>query len=87
MIVAARGRRVEPVDGPYANYGNPDGYREQCAWSATLGAIGKWCIHPSQVAMRTRFRAHRRGDRGATNVVTAVRDAEARGDGAASVTA
>jgi citrate lyase subunit beta / citryl-CoA lyase len=86
MIVAARAAGVEPVDGPYANYGNPDGYREQCAWSATLGAVGKWCIHPSQVAIANEVYAPTGEEiERATRVVTAVREAEERGDGAASV--
>jgi citrate lyase subunit beta/citryl-CoA lyase len=86
MIVAARAAGVDPIDGPYANFSNPDGYREQCAWSATLGAVGKWCIHPSQVPIANEVYAPTPEEiERATRVVTAVRDAEERGDGAASV--
>jgi citrate lyase subunit beta/citryl-CoA lyase len=86
MIAAARAAGVDPIDGPYANYGNADGYREQCAWSATLGAVGKWCIHPSQVPIANEVYAPTAAEiERATQVVTAVRAAEERGDGAASV--
>jgi len=86
MIVAARAAGIDPIDGPYANYANPDGYREQCAWSATLGAVGKWCIHPSQIAIANEVYAPTADEiERATRIVTAVREAEERGDGAASV--
>jgi citrate lyase subunit beta/citryl-CoA lyase len=86
MIAAARAAGVDAIDGPYANFGNPDGYREQCAWSANLGAVGKWCIHPSQVPIANEVYAPTTAEiERATSVVTAVREAEARGDGAANV--
>jgi citrate lyase subunit beta / citryl-CoA lyase len=86
MIAAARAAGVDPIDGPYANFGNADGYRDQCAWSATLGAVGKWCIHPSQVPIANEVYAPTVDEiERATRIVTAVREAEERGDGAANV--
>jgi citrate lyase subunit beta / citryl-CoA lyase len=86
MIAAARAAGVDPIDGPYANFGNADGYRDQCAWSATLGAVGKWCIHPSQVPIANEVYAPTAEEvERAIQVVTAVREAEERGDGAANV--
>jgi citrate lyase subunit beta/citryl-CoA lyase len=86
MIAAARAAGVDPIDGPYANFGNADGYRDQCAWSATLGAVGKWCIHPSQVPIANEVYAPTADEiERATRIVTAVREAEERGDGAANV--
>src|SRR3954453_3158722 len=49
MIVAARANGLDAIDGPYANFRNPDAYRREAMWAATLGAVGKWAIHPSQV--------------------------------------
>ncbi|MGH9115915.1 MAG: HpcH/HpaI aldolase/citrate lyase family protein, partial [Acidimicrobiales bacterium] len=51
MIVAARACGVDAVDGPYANFRDAGGYRRQAAWAATLGAVGKWCIHPDQISI------------------------------------
>jgi len=86
MIAAARAAGVDPIDGPYANFGNADGYRDQCAWSAMLGAVGKWCIHPSQVPIANEVYAPTADEiERATRIVTAVREAEERGDGAANV--
>jgi citrate lyase subunit beta / citryl-CoA lyase len=49
MIVAARANKIDAIDGPYPNYRDADGYRKEATWGATLGAAGKWCIHPSQI--------------------------------------
>lgn len=49
MIVAARAAGIDAIDGPFANYRDPDGYHRESVWAATLGAVGKWAIHPSQI--------------------------------------
>ena len=50
MIVAARANGLDAIDGPYgATSATIDGYRREAMWAATLGAVGKWAIHPSQI--------------------------------------
>jgi citrate lyase subunit beta/citryl-CoA lyase len=49
MTIACRANGIDPVDGPYANFRNPDGYRKEAERSLILGMVGKWAIHPSQV--------------------------------------
>jgi citrate lyase subunit beta/citryl-CoA lyase len=49
MIVAARAAGIDAIDGPFANYRDPQSYRREAVWAATLGAVGKWAIHPSQI--------------------------------------
>ena len=49
MITACRANGLDAVDGPFGNYKDPDGYRRDATWAATLGAVGKWAIHPSQI--------------------------------------
>ncbi|NMH96525.1 aldolase/citrate lyase family protein [Pseudonocardia acidicola] len=51
IVVAARAARIDAVDGPFAGFGDPDGYRRQCELSGSLGFVGKWAIHPSQIAL------------------------------------
>ncbi len=51
MIVAARANGLDAIDGPYPNYRDDDGYRREASWGSTLGCAGKWCIHPSQIAI------------------------------------
>ncbi|MCB1645598.1 MAG: CoA ester lyase [Pseudomonadales bacterium] len=49
MTIACRVHGLDPVDGPYANFRNPDAFRTECVRGYTLGMVGKWAIHPSQV--------------------------------------
>jgi citrate lyase subunit beta/citryl-CoA lyase len=86
MIVAARANGLDAVDGPYANFRNPDGYRRDATWVATLGAVGKWCIHPSQVAIANEVFAPTLAEiHAAEAIIGAVRKAEAQGLGAANL--
>ncbi len=49
MVVAARAAGLRPIDGPFGDIGDADGYRAQANRAAILGCEGKWAIHPSQV--------------------------------------
>ncbi len=49
IVIAARAAGIDAVDGPYIDFKNPDGYRRECLRSSTLGFVGKWAIHPSQI--------------------------------------
>ncbi len=51
MIVAARAHGVDAIDGPFANFRDAEGYRREATWAAALGCVGKWAIHPSQIAI------------------------------------
>jgi malyl-CoA/(S)-citramalyl-CoA lyase len=50
MVVAARAAGLRPVDGPFGDFSDVDGYKAQGRRSAVLGCEGKWAIHPSQIA-------------------------------------
>ena len=49
MIAACRANGIDAIDGPFAAFNMPEVYRRECSWASTLGAVGKWCIHPSQI--------------------------------------
>lgn len=49
LVMACRAAGIDPVDGPYADFRNPDGYREEAKRAMVLGCVGKWAIHPSQI--------------------------------------
>jgi len=49
LVMACRAAGIDPVDGPFADFKNPDAYREECQRSMILGCVGKWAIHPSQI--------------------------------------
>lgn len=86
MIVAARANGLDAVDGPYASFRDPDGYRREAGWAATLGCAGKWAIHPSQIDIANEVFAPTADEIArARRAVDAVRDAEASGAGAAGL--
>jgi citrate lyase subunit beta/citryl-CoA lyase len=51
MIVACRAYGLRPIDGPFGDIKDPDGYRLAAKRAAALGSEGKWAIHPSQIAL------------------------------------
>ena len=86
MIVAARANGIDAIDGPYASFGDPDGYRREAGWAATLGCVGKWAIHPSQIALANDvFAPTAKEVERAREAVEAVRAAEQEGLGAATL--
>ncbi len=85
-IVAARANGLDAIDGPIADYRDLDNYRTEATWASTLGAVGKWAIHPSQIAIANEVFSPTADEIAhAERVIAAVRDAEASGAGAASV--
>src|SRR5450755_303147 len=51
MMVACRAYGLRPIDGPFGDFNDPDGYIAAANRAAVLGYEGKWAIHPSQVAL------------------------------------
>ena len=49
ILVAARARGLQAIDGPYAQIRDPEGFREVALRSRSLGFDGKWALHPDQV--------------------------------------
>ena len=49
LIAACRAAGIDAIDGPFGNFRDDEGYRAQSTYAASLGAVGKWCIHPSQI--------------------------------------
>jgi len=51
MATACRAYGVRPIDGPYANFSDPEGFQSAARRASALGCEGKWAIHPSQIAL------------------------------------
>jgi citrate lyase subunit beta / citryl-CoA lyase len=49
ILVAAKARGLQAIDGPYAKIGDTDGLRAAAGSAAALGYDGKWVLHPGQV--------------------------------------
>lgn len=86
MIVAARTYGLDAVDGPFVNFKDGDWFRTECIRAQQLGAVGKWAIHPSQVAIAQEVFSPSQAevDR-AYKAVAAYREAQAQGLGAIQV--
>lgn len=51
MVVACRAYGLRPIDGPYGDIKDTEGYQLACRRGAALGIEGKWAIHPSQIEL------------------------------------
>ncbi len=51
MVVAARANGLRPIDGPFGDFSDDDGFRAQANRAAVIGCEGKWAIHPRQIAL------------------------------------
>ena len=86
MVVAARANGLRPIDGPFGDFSDPDGYRAAAKRAAVLGCEGKWAIHPSQAALANEVMSPSDSevDR-AERILKAMADAEKTGKGAVSL--
>jgi malyl-CoA/(S)-citramalyl-CoA lyase len=84
IVAACRTHGVLPVDGPFGDFSDEDGFRAQALRSATLGMVGKWAIHPSQVALANEiFTPSEAAVADARAVLAAMEEAKGKGAGAA----
>jgi malyl-CoA/(S)-citramalyl-CoA lyase len=51
MMVACRAYGLRPIDGPFGDFNDPEGYTCAANRAAVLGYEGKWAIHPSQIEL------------------------------------
>ena len=86
MVVAARANGLRPVDGPFGDIGDADGYRACARRAAALGCEGKWAIHPSQIALANEVMSPGTEEvRRARRILEAMAAAAAEGKGAVSL--
>ena len=83
IVAACRTHGVLPVDGPFGDFSDDDGYIAQARRSATLGMVGKWAIHPKQIALANQvFTPSQEAVSEAREILTAMEQAKANGEGA-----
>ncbi len=83
IVAACRTHGVLPVDGPFGDFSDDEGFRAQARRSATLGMVGKWAIHPKQVALANEvFTPSAEAVADARAILAAMEEAKANGQGA-----
>jgi malyl-CoA/(S)-citramalyl-CoA lyase len=86
MVVAARANGLRPIDGPFGDFSDPDGYRAQALRAAVLGCEGKWAIHPSQIGLANEvFSPSKAEVEKARRIIKAMKEAAAKGQGAVAL--
>lgn len=86
LVAAARASGLRPVDGPFADIKDPDGWMASAKRAKTLGFEGKMCIHPSQVELANElFKPSAKEVEQARRILEAMENAEKQGAGAVSL--
>jgi citrate lyase subunit beta/citryl-CoA lyase len=86
MTVACRAYGLRPIDGPFGDIQDPEGYKAAARRAAALGCEGKWAIHPSQIALANDVFTPPESEVGkAKRILQALKEAQAQGKGAAAL--
>ncbi|MAO56178.1 MAG: CoA ester lyase [Rhodospirillaceae bacterium] len=86
MVVVARANGLRPIDGPFGDFSDPDGYKAQAMRASTLGCEGKWAIHPSQIDLANDlFSPSEKEVTQAQRILDAMEEAQKEGRGAVSL--
>ncbi len=86
MVVAARAAGLRPIDGPFGDFKDADGFRAQANRAAALGCEGKWAIHPSQIDLANEVNSPSEKEvTQAKRILEAMEKAQKEGQGAVSL--
>jgi citrate lyase subunit beta/citryl-CoA lyase len=86
LVIAARANKLDPVDGPFADFRNIEEYREEARRAMMVGCVGKWAIHPAQIAPAIEtFSPDPLEVARARSLAKVYEEAQARGEGAVQV--
>jgi malyl-CoA/(S)-citramalyl-CoA lyase len=86
LVIAARAHGLRPLDGPFGDFSDPDGFRAQARRAAVIGCEGKWAIHPNQIALANEaFSPDEAEVDKARRILAAMAQAETEGKGAVAL--
>ena len=86
LAVTCRAYGLRPIDGPFGDCTDRDGFVAAARRALALGYEGKWAIHPSQVALANQvFAPNPHTVEHARRIVRAMKDAASNGKGAVSI--
>lgn len=86
MTVACRAYGLRPIDGPFGDFKDAEGFNLAAKRAAALGIEGKWAIHPSQIDLANDvFSPPAAEVKRAKDILVALEEAARQGKGAAQV--
>jgi malyl-CoA/(S)-citramalyl-CoA lyase len=86
IAVVCRAYGLRPIDGPFGDFTDPEGYLASARRAAVLGYEGKWAIHPAQVELANQvFTPNERIVEKTHRIIAAMAEAAAQGKGAVSL--
>jgi malyl-CoA/(S)-citramalyl-CoA lyase len=86
ITVACRAYGLRPIDGPFGDFNDADGYVAAARRAAALGVEGKWAIHPSQIALANEVFSPTQAETSrAERILAALQEAARAGKGAAQL--
>lgn len=86
MTIACRAYGLRPIDGPFGDFNDPDGFLLAARRAAALGVEGKWAIHPSQIDLANEVFSPPEGEVAkAKQILAALDEAARQGRGAAQL--
>jgi malyl-CoA/(S)-citramalyl-CoA lyase len=86
MMIACRAYGLRPIDGPFGDFNDPEGYVAAANRAAVLGYEGKWAIHPSQIELANRVYTPSQAEvTKARRIIDAMAQAAKEGRGAVSL--
>jgi malyl-CoA/(S)-citramalyl-CoA lyase len=86
VATACRAYGLRPIDGPYTDFKDLEGYRASAMRARSLGFEGKWAIHPTQLAIANEiFAPSAEAVAWATRINDAMREGAAKGRGAVKI--
>ena len=86
IAVVCRAYGLRPIDGPFGDFTDPEGYLASARRASVLGYEGKWAIHPSQIELANQvFTPSQAIVEKTHRIIAAMQEAAAQGKGAVSL--
>jgi citrate lyase subunit beta/citryl-CoA lyase len=86
LVATCRAYGLRPIDGPFGDFNDPEGYINAAKRGAAIGIEGKWAIHPSQIEhANTVFSPPAQEVEKAHRIIEELAKAAAEGKGAAQL--
>ena len=86
LVATCRAYGLRPIDGPFGDFNDPEGYIDAAKRGAAIGIEGKWAIHPSQIEhANTVFSPPAQEVEKAHRIIEELAKAAAEGKGAAQL--